>query len=68
MVEPEILARFARSSGRTPSRRSAIELVAPDVPFVSRTAELLEDAVEQTVAALVSPCVGPAAGHARSGR
>ena len=47
MVEPEILARFARSSGRTPSRRSAIELVAPDVPFLSRTAELLEDAVSR---------------------
>jgi ABC-type glycerol-3-phosphate transport system substrate-binding protein/DNA-binding transcriptional regulator YhcF (GntR family) len=47
MVEPEILARFARSSGRTPSRRSAIELVAPDVPFLSRTAELLEDATSR---------------------
>lgn len=47
MVEPKILARFARSSGRTPSRRSAIELVAPDVPFLSRTAELLEDAVSR---------------------
>ena len=32
VVEPGLLARFARSSGRTPSRRSAIELVAPDVP------------------------------------
>jgi multiple sugar transport system substrate-binding protein len=44
VVEAETLARFARSSGRTPSRRSAIELVAPDVPFLSRTAELLESA------------------------
>ncbi len=40
IVEPDALARVARSSGRTPSRRSAIELVAPDVPFLSRTAEL----------------------------
>jgi ABC-type glycerol-3-phosphate transport system substrate-binding protein/DNA-binding transcriptional regulator YhcF (GntR family) len=47
MVEPEALARFARSSGRTPSRRSAIELVAPDMPFLSRTAELLESAASR---------------------
>jgi multiple sugar transport system substrate-binding protein len=47
VVEPETLARFARSSGRTPSRRSAIELVAPDMPFLSRTAELLECAVSR---------------------
>ena len=47
VVEPETLARFARSSGRTPSRRSAIELVAPDVPFLSRTAELLENAASR---------------------
>jgi multiple sugar transport system substrate-binding protein len=47
IVEPEALARFARSSGRTPSRRSAIDLVAPDVPFLSRTAELLEDAASR---------------------
>jgi len=47
VVEPEILARFARSSGRTPSRRSAIDLAGPDVPFVSRTAELLEGATSR---------------------
>jgi multiple sugar transport system substrate-binding protein len=47
VVEPDALARFARSSGRTPSRRSAIERVAPDVPFVSRTAELLESAASR---------------------
>jgi multiple sugar transport system substrate-binding protein len=47
VVNPRTLARFARSSGRTPSRRSAIELVAPDVPFLSRTAELLESAVSR---------------------
>jgi ABC-type glycerol-3-phosphate transport system substrate-binding protein/DNA-binding transcriptional regulator YhcF (GntR family) len=47
VVEPETLARFARSTGRTPSRRSAIELVAPDVPFLSRTAELLETAASR---------------------
>ena len=33
VVEPEALARVARSTGRIPSRRSAIELVAPDLPF-----------------------------------
>jgi maltose-binding protein MalE len=47
VVEPQALARFARSSGRTPSRRSAIELVAPDMPFLSRTAELLESAASR---------------------
>jgi multiple sugar transport system substrate-binding protein len=47
VVDPEALARFARSSGRTPSRRSAIELVAPDMPFLSRTAELLESAASR---------------------
>ena len=31
-VEPEALARVARSTGRIPSRRSAIELVASDLP------------------------------------
>ena len=47
VVAPEALARFARLSGRTPSRRSAIELVAPDAPFLSRTAELLETAASR---------------------
>jgi multiple sugar transport system substrate-binding protein len=47
VVAPAALARVARSSGRTPSRRSAIELVAPDVPFLSRTAELLETAASR---------------------
>jgi multiple sugar transport system substrate-binding protein len=47
VVEPDALARFARASGRTPSRRTAIELVAPDVPFLSRTAELLERAASR---------------------
>jgi maltose-binding protein MalE len=47
VVEPDALARFARSSGRTPSRRSAIELAAPDVPFLSTTAELLESAASR---------------------
>lgn len=47
VVEPVTLARFARMSGRTPSRRSAIELAAPDVPFFLRTAELLESAASR---------------------
>jgi multiple sugar transport system substrate-binding protein len=47
IVQPDALARVARSSGRTPSRRSAIERVAPDVPFLSRTAELLESAASR---------------------
>jgi ABC-type glycerol-3-phosphate transport system substrate-binding protein/DNA-binding transcriptional regulator YhcF (GntR family) len=47
IVDPDALARFARSTGRTPSRRSAIELVAPDLPFLSRTAELLEGAASR---------------------
>jgi multiple sugar transport system substrate-binding protein len=47
IVQPDALARVALSSGRTPSRRSAIDLVAPDVPFLSRTAELLESAASR---------------------
>ena len=44
-VEPEALARVARSTGRIPSRRSAIELVASDLPFLSEIAEIIELAV-----------------------
>jgi multiple sugar transport system substrate-binding protein len=44
-VEPEALARVARSTGRIPSRRSAIELVMTDFPFFSQIAEILELAV-----------------------
>lgn len=45
IVEPEALARVARSTGRIPSRRSAIELVVPDFPSLSQVAEILEQAV-----------------------
>jgi ABC-type glycerol-3-phosphate transport system substrate-binding protein/DNA-binding transcriptional regulator YhcF (GntR family) len=44
-VEPEALARVARSTGRIPSRRSAVELVASDLPFLSEIAEIIELAV-----------------------
>ena len=45
VVEPDALARVARSTGRIPSRRSAIELVASDLPFLSEIAEIIELAV-----------------------
>jgi multiple sugar transport system substrate-binding protein len=44
-VEPDALARVARSTGRIPSRRSAIELVASDLPFLSEVAQIIELAV-----------------------
>lgn len=44
-VEPDALARVARSTGRIPSRRSAVELVASDLPFLSEIAEIIELAV-----------------------
>ena len=44
-VAPQALARVARSTGRLPGRRSAVELAAPHVPFVSASAELLQHAV-----------------------
>jgi maltose-binding protein MalE len=44
-VAPDALARIARTTGRIPSRRSAVELAAPEFPFLSQTAEMLEHAV-----------------------
>jgi multiple sugar transport system substrate-binding protein len=44
-VASRALARVARSTGRFPGRRSAVELAAPYVPFVSESAELLRHAV-----------------------
>ena len=44
-VEPDALARVARSTGRIPSRRSAIALVASDFPFISEVGEIIELAV-----------------------
>lgn len=47
VVAPEALARMARSTGRIPSRRSAVELAAPHLPFLAETADLLEHAVNR---------------------
>jgi multiple sugar transport system substrate-binding protein len=44
-VAPAVLARLARSTGRFPGRRSAVDLAAPYVPFVSESAQLLRHAV-----------------------
>jgi multiple sugar transport system substrate-binding protein len=45
VVAPELVARVARETGRIPARRSAVELAAPGLPFVSETAAMLEHAV-----------------------
>jgi ABC-type glycerol-3-phosphate transport system substrate-binding protein len=45
VVAPELVARVARETGRIPARRSAVELAAPGLPFVSETARMLEHAV-----------------------
>jgi ABC-type glycerol-3-phosphate transport system substrate-binding protein len=45
VVAPEALARIARATGRIPSRRSAVALAAPDLAFLSQTADLLDHAV-----------------------
>ena len=45
VVAPEALARIARATGRIPARRSAVALAAPDLAFLSQTAELLDHAV-----------------------
>ena len=45
VVAPESLARIARATGRIPSRRSAVALAAPDLAFLSQTADLLDHAV-----------------------
>ena len=46
-VAPDNLARIARSTGRIPGRRSAVELAAPDLPYLSETAAMLERAVNR---------------------
>ena len=43
-VAPEELARVARTTGRIPARRSAVEMTAPSPPFLSQTVGLLERA------------------------
>ena len=44
-VAPEALARLAHATGRVPARRSAVELAAPVLPFLSQSAEILGSAV-----------------------
>jgi ABC-type glycerol-3-phosphate transport system substrate-binding protein len=44
-VAPEALARLAQATGRVPARRSAVDLAAPDLPFLSQSAEILGTAV-----------------------
>jgi ABC-type glycerol-3-phosphate transport system substrate-binding protein/DNA-binding transcriptional regulator YhcF (GntR family) len=44
-VAPDALARMAQTTGRIPSRRSAVSLVSEELPFVAQTAEILERAV-----------------------
>jgi ABC-type glycerol-3-phosphate transport system substrate-binding protein/DNA-binding transcriptional regulator YhcF (GntR family) len=44
-VASDALARMAQTTGRIPSRRSAVSLVSEDLPFVAQTAEILERAV-----------------------
>src|SRR6476620_7106538 len=44
-VTPEALARLAQATGRVPARRSAVELAAPGLPFLSQSAEILGSAV-----------------------
>lgn len=47
IVEPESLARLARSSGRIPPRRAAIELALPGVPQLAERAHMLEHAISR---------------------
>jgi multiple sugar transport system substrate-binding protein len=44
-MAPQTLARLAEATGRLPGRRTAVELAAPRLPFVSQSAEILERAV-----------------------
>ena len=44
-VDPAALVEVARTTGRIPARRSAVALAAPDLPFVSLTADLFDRAV-----------------------
>ena len=45
VLAPDALAAVARTTGRIPARRSAIELAAPDIGFLAQTSALLERAV-----------------------
>lgn len=44
-VAPAALAAAARRSGRVPARRSALKVVADELPFLAATGEILERAV-----------------------
>jgi multiple sugar transport system substrate-binding protein len=44
-VAPHALAQLAQVTGRVPARRSAVELAAPDLRFLSQSAEILGQAV-----------------------
>ena len=46
-VAPDNLARIARRTGRIPGRRSAVELAAADLPYLTKTASMLEHAVNR---------------------
>jgi multiple sugar transport system substrate-binding protein len=44
-VAPHALAHLAQATGRVPARRSAVELAAPRLPFLTQSAEILGRAV-----------------------
>jgi maltose-binding protein MalE len=44
-VAPQALAHIAQVTGRVPARRSAVELAAPDLRFLTQSAEILGQAV-----------------------
>jgi len=44
-VAPQALAALAQATGRVPARRSAVDLAAPGLPFLSQSAEILAHAV-----------------------
>ena len=45
LTSPEACARMSRSTGQIPPRRSAVDLVAAESPFLSETAAMLRSAV-----------------------
>ena len=66
-VAPEALARLAQATGRVPARRSAVELAAPDLPFLSQSAEILGSAVTRPHIPLYPRVSQAAAVDARGG-
>jgi multiple sugar transport system substrate-binding protein len=52
VVSADAIAASARATGRIPARRSAIALAAPELPFLSQTAEMLERAVTRPLTPL----------------